>query len=150
MADNEKIEAGWMDFPVSGGTQRTWFKDVEARAAIQQLDPASVINVSDITALTDEQCEGLVAGGSVNKSDSTGKHSYKVTYKSATGMCLTYADADNVETVSYDKTNGHWVYNSTDITAISEKAEKSTMTLRIRRLQRPSMEAPLMLYLCLR
>lgn len=115
-----------MDFPVSGGTQRTWFKDVEARAAIQQLDPASVINVSDITALTDEQCEGLVAGGAVNKSDSTGKHSYKVTYKSATGMCLTYADADNVETVSYDKIDGTWTYNSTDRTPISGKADKST------------------------
>lgn len=33
MADNNKIEAGFLDIPDGqGGTQRTWFKDVEARA----------------------------------------------------------------------------------------------------------------------
>jgi hypothetical protein len=123
MADEQNNYFEFLDIPDgNGGTERWYASDAEARAAIAQLDPASVINVSDITALTSEQCESLVAGGAVNKSDSTGKHAYNVTFKSTTGMCLTYADAENVETVSYDKVEGTWTYNSTDITPIANYA----------------------------
>ena len=31
------------------------------------------------------------------------------------GICLTYSAAGYLETVSYDYTDGHWVYNSTDV-----------------------------------
>lgn len=128
MADNEqKNYFSFLDIPDgNGGTERWHAKDAEAQAAIQiieeeiqQLDPASVIEVSDITALTTAQCEGLVVGGSVNKSDATGKHSYKVTFKGTTGLCLTYADAVSVEVVSYTKSNGAWAYSSTVSTPTS-------------------------------
>ena len=55
MADNNKIEAGFLDIPNGvGGTQRTWFKDVEARAAIEQLNPASTASVQTCEDIIDE------------------------------------------------------------------------------------------------
>lgn len=63
------------------------------------------IEVSSVEQLTSAQCEKLMCGGTVIKKDSSGKHAYTVTYKKdGVGLCLTYADAENVETVSYDKT----------------------------------------------
>ena len=134
MADNEqKNYFEFIDIPDgNGGTDRRYAKDAEAQAAIQiieeeiqQLDPASVIEVSDVTALTSQQIESLLIGSRVNKSDSTGKHAYTVTYRSDTGICLTYTDAENVETVSYDKVDGTWTYNSTDIAPISRASQVS-------------------------
>ena len=43
-----------------------------------------------------------------------GEHAYVVTFKSETGMCMTYTDASCVETQSYDKDGDEWVYNSED------------------------------------
>lgn len=78
-----------------------------------------VVDTDNITTLSDEVCNALKCGDMVNKVDSTGKHSYRVSYKKdEVGMCLTYSDASCVETVSYDYTEGHWVYNSTDVTEI--------------------------------
>lgn len=82
----------------------------------------SLIEVSDMTALTSQQIETLQTGSRVTKSDASGKHAYTVTFRSATGICLTYADAENVETVSYDKAGGTWTYNSTDVTPIASHA----------------------------
>lgn len=80
---------------------------------------SSTNGVTDITKLTDEQCEGLECGDILVKNTGEQKHSYIVSYKQEnTGMCLTYADASVVETVSYDYTGGKWVYNSTDSTPI--------------------------------
>jgi len=71
--------------------------------------------VSDMTALTNEQCNSLHCGDIVLKEDSTGQHAYIVSYKKEdTGMCITYTDASCVETVSYDLIEGTWTYNSTD------------------------------------
>ena len=126
---NENNYFEFLDIPDgSGGTERWYAKDAEARAAIAQLDPASVIEVADVTQLTSAQVEGLVVGGAVNKSDSTGKHSYRVTYKSATGCCLTYYDAENIETVAYEKSEDTWAYLDTTITAIADKADKSQLS----------------------
>ena len=86
-----------------------------------------VVDTEDITTLSDEVCNALKCGDMVNKVDSTGKHSYRVSYKKdEVGMCLTYSDASCVETVSYDYTAGHWVYNSKDVTTIENmnKLEK--------------------------
>lgn len=78
-----------------------------------------VIEVENITGLTNEQCEALKCGDVVNKITGTQKHSYKVSYKeNNVGMCLTYIDASVSETVSYDKTGDNWVYNSTDVTLL--------------------------------
>lgn len=78
-----------------------------------------VVDTEDITTLSDEVCNALKCGDMINKVDSTGKHSYRVSYKKdEVGMCLTYSDASCVETISYDYTAGHWVYNSKDVTTI--------------------------------
>ena len=85
------------------------------------------IEVENIKALTDKQCEVLRAGDIVNKVDQTGKHAYLVTFKNQAGMCLTYGDCENVETVAYDKVEGSWTYQSTDVTPIGTKADRSLM-----------------------
>ena len=78
-----------------------------------------ILEVSNITALTDEQIDGLKAGDVVVKKTGDMRHSYRVSYKeNNTGICLTYVDASVSETVSYDYTGGHWVYNSTDVTEL--------------------------------
>ena len=78
------------------------------------------LEVADITALTDQQLDSLKTGDVVVKVTGTQKHAYTVSYKDSTngGICLTYADCENVETVAYDKTDSGWVYNSTDTTHI--------------------------------
>lgn len=78
------------------------------------------IEVADITALTNDQLNVLNVGDKVAKKTGTAQHLYIVTYKDAEngGLCLTYADAANVETVSYDHTESGWAYNSTDKTHI--------------------------------
>ena len=78
------------------------------------------VEVADITNLTDEQLDALNVGDKVAKKTGTAQHLYVVTYKDAEngGLCLTYADAANVETVSYDHSESGWAYNSTDKTHI--------------------------------
>ena len=73
--------------------------------------------VPNIKQIADEILSSLKAGDIVQKEDSSGKHSYVVSFKKdGTGICLTYTDAFIVETQSYDYTDGHWVYNSEDKT----------------------------------
>lgn len=86
---------------------------------------AQIIDVNNIKALTNAQCEALRAGDIVNKVDSTGKHAYRVSFKNATGMCLTYSDCENVETVAYEKANDNWAWDSTDVTAIGSALHAS-------------------------
>ena len=74
--------------------------------------------VADITAIDPEILEALRPGDMVIKITDTHKHSYRVSYKGATGLCLTYSDCENVETVAYEKTGDVWAYDSTDITHI--------------------------------
>lgn len=78
------------------------------------------LNVSDIKNLSNDDIENLKCGDIVNKVDSSGKHSYIVSFKNETGICLTYADASVIETQSYDKIDGVWTYNSEDKTIIAE------------------------------
>ncbi len=86
---------------------------------------AQIIEVNNIKALTNAQCEALRAGDIVVKVDGTGKHAYRVSFKNATGMCLTYADRENVETVAYDKANDDWAWTSTDVTSIASVLHES-------------------------
>lgn len=84
-------------------------------------EAATPIEVEDITALTNAQLDALVVGARVVKVTGAKKHLYTVTYKGegvGEGICLTYIDALNSETVSYDRTAGGWAYNSTDKGAI--------------------------------
>ena len=91
-----------------------------ARVLEHLIAAAIPAEVEDITALTDEQLDALNVGDKIAKVTGTARHLYVVTYKDAQngGLCLTYADADNVETVSYDHTESGWAYNSTDKTHI--------------------------------
>lgn len=82
------------------------------------IDLPAKLEVSDIAALTGTQIEALRAGDVVIKSDATGKHAYKVSFKGSTGICLTYADCENVETIAYEKVEGTWTYDSKDVTNI--------------------------------
>ena len=77
------------------------------------------IVVTDMEALTNAQIESLQAGDVVVKRDETGDHSYRVSYKGATGICLTYSDCENVETIAYEKVEGAWTYDSKDVTHIA-------------------------------
>ena len=86
---------------------------------------AQIIDVNNIKALTNAQCEALRAGDIVNKVDGTGKHAYRVSFKNATGMCLTYSDCENVETVAYEKANDNWAWDSTDVTNIGTALHSS-------------------------
>lgn len=73
------------------------------------------IEVTNIKQLTDEEIDKLECGDVVVKKTGSQKHNYIVTYKeNGVGICLSYFDASTIETVSYDYTDGHWVYNSTD------------------------------------
>lgn len=84
--------------------------------------PIKLDNVSNIAALTDEEINSLEAGDIVVKKTGNQKHAYIVTYKEdKQGICLTYADATYIETVSYDYTAGHWVYNSKDSIELQPK-----------------------------
>lgn len=83
---------------------------------------AAPIEVTDITKLTDEQLDGLNVGDKVVKVTGTDKHLYLVTYKATTGggICLSYNAAGYGETVSYDRTESGWAYNSTDVKTYGE------------------------------
>lgn len=78
-----------------------------------------VSEVASVTNLTDAQIDALECGDVIVKKTGKQRHSYRVSYKEAKqGICLTYSDASIVETVSYDYSGGHWVYNSTDVTEL--------------------------------
>lgn len=88
----------------------------------------AALTAGNITTLTTNQINSLKCGDIVCKEDSTGKHAYIVSYKKdGTGICLTYADASVVETVSYDYSGSAWVYNSTDITPIKNVVANPTL-----------------------
>jgi len=98
----------YTSYNMSDGPWRSWVS-------------ADIIETTDITALTNAQCTKLKAGDVVLKKTGNAIHAYRVSYKEyQVGMCLTYTDASTSETVSYDYTGGHWVYNSTDITNLSD------------------------------
>ena len=80
------------------------------------------IEVIDITKLNDNQINKLECGDIVAKNTNGQYHTYILSYKqNGVGICLTYTDASVVETVSYDFTESHWVYNSTDVTPITQE-----------------------------
>ena len=92
-------------------------------AILGELVAAAVpIEVTDITKLTAEQLDGLNVGDKVVKVTGTDKHLYLVTYKATTGggICLSYNAAGYGETVSYDRTESGWAYNSTDVKTYGE------------------------------
>lgn len=108
---NEKIAGQGNQIDIGG---------VLADVLLDLANASKAIEVTDITALTAAQLDALNVGDKVAKKTGTAQHLYVVSYKDAEngGLCLTYTDAANVETVSYDHTESGWAYNSTDKTNI--------------------------------
>lgn len=84
---------------------------------LRSMVPIRIV-AEDITAIDGDLLEVLRCGDQVIKHDVTGDHCYTVSFKGATGLCLTYCDCENVETVAYEKTGDTWAYDSTDVTHI--------------------------------
>ena len=85
--------------------------------------PKEPITVGDITKLTKEQLDSLKPGDLVIKETGNQKHTYIVTYKgegSGEGICITYTAAGYGETVSYDRTDSGWAFNSVDVKTYGE------------------------------
>lgn len=85
---------------------------------------AAPIEVADVSKLTAAQLDALNVGDKVVKVTGNQKHLYWVTYKATTGggLCLTYFDALNTETASYDRTESGWAFNSFDKGSITPAA----------------------------
>lgn len=86
------------------------------------------IEVSNIQSITDKELNELKVGDVVQKKTGDQKHCYIVTYKEENhGICLSYFDGSGyIENISYDYTDGHWVYNSKDVFEGQEKLVSGT------------------------
>ena len=90
-----------------------------------------VVECTDITKLTDDQINALHCGDYLVKKTGKQRHAYKVTYKEdKQGICLSYFACGYTETVSYDYTAGHWVYNSTDVSSIYDNFEVENLDVK--------------------
>ena len=92
-----------------------------AKILVALTNGAVAVEVEDITAIDGAILDELNVGDKVVKITGKQKHLYLVSYKgegAGEGLCLTYTDASTVETVSYDRTESGWAYNSTDPTPI--------------------------------
>jgi len=72
-------------------------------------------HTNNIQKLPGDLLDVLECGDIVVKHTNELKHTYIVTHKQETGICLSYFNAGYSETVSYDKVEGVWTYNSTDV-----------------------------------
>ena len=80
------------------------------------------VTATNITSIDGAVLDSLKCGDQVAKITGNQQHLYTVSYKgegSGEGICLTYVAAGLIETVSYDRTDSGWVYNSTDMCTIS-------------------------------
>lgn len=83
----------------------------------EPVNGAVPLEVEDITAIPAVDLDALKVGDKVVKVTGKQKHLYLVTYKgegAGEGICLSYNAAGYGETVSYDRTESGWAYNSTD------------------------------------
>ena len=94
-------------------------KNLLSENSSKTLEALKPIEIEDITNLDNSKLENLKIGNKVIKSDSTGEHLYTVTFRCNSGLCLTYTDCDNIETVAYIKNGDNWSYDDTTITHIS-------------------------------
>lgn len=92
-------------------------KTFQQDAILKRLSMGLVaLETTNIKTLSDSELDKLQCGDVVVKKTGEQEHAYVVSYKQDRhGICLTYSDASCIETVSYDYTNSHWVYNSTDV-----------------------------------
>lgn len=78
--------------------------------------PIQLMTTQDIEHLSDSFLNELKCGDIITKQTGEMKHTYVVTYKQEKhGICLSYFACGYLETISYDYTDGHWVFNSKDV-----------------------------------
>lgn len=141
VADNLAAHTGNSDIHVTTQNKSDWNAKYDkpdggipkadlAQAVQDVLDAAPVAITANPESLTSAQCEALTVGDQVVKEDASGKHVYTVTYKSATGMCLTYVDAENVETIAYDKADDTWSKTDKTVTGIATAASKAASAIQ--------------------
>lgn len=77
------------------------------------------VEVDNIEQIDGAILEELQCGDIVVKKTKEGKkdlfHTYIVSHKQATGICMTYSASGYLETISYDKGAQGWVFNSKDV-----------------------------------
>lgn len=123
---NEKLTADELRRVIDDTVEATQGEVTQADLA----DKVKFIEVSNITALTDAQIDGLKVGDVVQKITGSMKHCYTVTYKQEHhGICLSYFDCGYLETISYDYTEGHWVFNSKDVCEVQGNIKLGTYIL---------------------
>lgn len=118
------VEGGFTLYVMEGGS---WLPlklvDDNATPTTTADDKAKInISVTDIKALTTKQCNALNVGDQIIKKTGNQKHLYTVTYKEEKqGLCLSYVDAENAETVAYDYDSGtkQWAWTDTTITPLA-------------------------------
>lgn len=85
---------------------------------------------SNMEQLSDGMLNSLKVGDVVQKKTGEQKHCYIVTYKEEKhGICLSYFDCGYLETISYDYTNGHWVFNSKDVIEVPSMEDITSMLI---------------------
>ena len=116
------VDGGFSLYINIGGWKPLKIVDDKGTAGTGDDKPKAVLNVTDITKLTNRQCDALNVGDQVIKKTGNQKHLYTVTYKEEKqGLCLTYMDAENVETVPYDYTGSpkKWTAGDKTVTPIA-------------------------------
>lgn len=77
------------------------------------------VETDDIENMSGDILEQLQCGDQVIKlTIEDGKelrHTYIVTHKQATGICISYNTTGYSDTYSYDKVDGVWTFNSKDV-----------------------------------
>ena len=99
-----------------------WLKQIHDAIKAIANGPAP-LEVTDITALTDEQLDALQCGDKVIKITGVQKHLYFVTYKgegAGQGIVITCNFCGYSEAIAYDRTESGWAYNSTDVKTYGE------------------------------
>lgn len=85
----------------------------------EPVDRPKRIYVDNIQTISGTILEDLKCGDVVVKHTVEGGkdlyHTYVVTHKQATGICITYFACGYLETISYDKIEGVWTFNSKDV-----------------------------------
>lgn len=111
-----------------------WDNALKNIEQLKDFDKKSVVfyEVDNIQALTDDECNKLRCGDVLLKKTENQRHAYRVSYKEdGVGMCLTYVDCENAETIAYDYTGGHWVFNSKDVTALGGHTDAEVKALAV-------------------
>ena len=75
---------------------------------------ADEIEEIDGFLLDDLECGDIVVKHTIEDGKDL-YHAYIVSHKQATGICISYNTTGYSETLSYDKVDGEWAFNSKDV-----------------------------------